>query len=790
MVVVCSTLEENMNRCIQDFYRFYNLDQYISKKNLDLFIENYKELIQHLSEYYTSENELFRKILLIYKNGQDMINIKNRKFVERHLLEDKSYFDHLFDAIDSSILLDEEQRKAILIDEDYSLIIAGAGSGKTTTMAAKVKYLIEKKKINPKHIILLSYTRKACEELDSLLNEKFKLNVEVLTFHKLGNKFIREIFNRPAEVIEKPGIHAILSDYFTEEVFKNKALLKEYRECFGEFLRLEDFCFSCGHYEQYYEKYIQFKIENCENLKETMTKLIRSRQKRFRTINGEYVKSEGEVRIANYLYKRGIPYEYEESYPYSVGYLHAYHPDFTIHDGDNPIYIEYYGLAKKGMDGSIISNELNYAQDIFNKRKVHQERATDCIELFGRYENGDYFLPCLSLELKKRNVPRHEKSQEDIYRRLLETGKSSPYYSLISFLANIIHLFKDYNYQLKDFEIFKSGVKEEILRRQLTLVQHAYLYYEKHLHAQNKIDFSDMINYAYYHINKIKTKDTLPPYEYIIIDEYQDISTQRHQFMKKLSDLFQAKIVAVGDDWQTIFSFSGSNIQLFIHFYELMGYGEIIKITNTYRNSQELINLAGEFIGKNNKQIKKDLKSEKHLEFPVEIVEYDYSKEKDNLADSLSSLIGSIYEQHPKDKILLLMRFNEELEVLLDSKLFYKRTRGESDIVCKKYPQAIINLLTVHKAKGLGYDQVILLNGLNLVKGFPSQMKDHELVKLFKQEDDNKAIEWAEERRLFYVAMTRTKNKLYIMSPKDRKYRSDFVKEIEASEYVTYYHNE
>ncbi len=790
MVVVCgSTLEEQMEKCIQDFYRFYNLDQYISKKNLDAFIAGYEELIGHLKEYYTKENELYKKIWLIYKNGQDMINIKNRKYVERHMKEDKEYFDHLFDQVDSSILLDEEQRKAILIDEDYSLIIAGAGSGKTTTMAAKVKYLIEKKKVDPKQIILLSYTKKACEELDLLLNEKFKLNVEVVTFHKLGMNFIKRIFNRPVEVIGDSGVYAILSDYFTEVIFKNKALLKEYQNCFGEFLRLEDFCFSYETYEDYYEKYIEYRINHCEDIKTTIKRRIQSRQKRFHTINGEYVKSEGEVQIANYLYKRGIPYEYEALYPYSVGYLHSYHPDFTIHDGDASIYVEYYGLAKLGSDGSIISNEKEYAQNILDKRKVHQENKTDCIELFGRYENKDYFLPCLSLELKKRDIPRFEKSDEEIYRRLLETGKSSPYYGLISFLAEFLHLFKDYNYQLKDFEYFKNSAKDDMVKRQLRLVEHAYLYYEKHLHGQNKIDFSDMINYAYYHISQVKSKDVLSPYAYIIIDEYQDISSGRHQFMKKLSDLFQAKIVAVGDDWQTIFSFSGSNIQLFTHFYELMGYGEVIKITNTYRNSQELINLAGEFIGKNNEQIEKSLKSKKHLEHPVEIVNYDYSKEKDNLAETLSHVIGTIYEQNPQDKILLLIRFNEELEGLLDSKLFYKRTKGESEIVCKKYPKAKVDLLTVHKAKGLGYDQVILLNGLNLVKGFPSQMKDHDLIKLIKQENENEPIKWAEERRLFYVAMTRTKNKLYILAPIDREYRSDFIKEIETSEYVTYFND-
>ena len=115
---------------------------------------------------------------------------------------------------------------AILIDEDYSLIIAGSGSGKTTTVSAKVKYLIEKKNVDPNSIILLSFTNKASEELDKLINGKFNLNVEVLTFHKLGMKFIRNILNKPVEISGDAGMNNIMSEYFTEVIFKNKELLK------------------------------------------------------------------------------------------------------------------------------------------------------------------------------------------------------------------------------------------------------------------------------------------------------------------------------------------------------------------------------------------------------------------------------------------------------------------------------------------------------------------------------------------------------------------------------------
>lgn len=223
-----------------------------------------------------------------------------------------------------------------------------------------------------------------------------------------------------------------------------------------------------------------------------------------------------------------------------------------------------------------------------------------------------------------------------------------------------------------------------------------------------------------------------------------------------------------------------------------MGYAEEIQITKTYRNSQELIDLAGDFISKNSKQIKKNLISSKRLSKPVKLVKYNYDDIFDNLPQVLTGLIKEIYQKHPNDKILLLSRFNEEINNLVDSKLFYRLDKDGEKIICKEVPEADVTLLTVHKSKGLGFDRVILLNAINASHGFPSQIQDAPVIKFLKEKSDNvenleEFIEYPEERRLFYVAMTRTKNELYIMVPTMFKFKSEFVKEIENNEYVELY---
>jgi DNA helicase-4 len=291
-----------------------------------------------------------------------------------------------------------------------------------------------------------------------------------------------------------------------------------------------------------------------------------------------------------------------------------------------------------------------------------------------------------------------------------------------------------------------------------------------------------MINMAYSIIPKLKEANIGVDYNYIIIDEYQDISMQRYNLTKRISDLFEAKIMAVGDDWQSIFGFAGSEISLFTEFSKYLDGAKKIPIVNTYRNSQELIDIAGEFIQKNKHQIEKQLKSIKHLINPVEI--YVYDDTKPFVADytkpiAISNIIEQIYSDNPEGTILLMGRYKNDINTIIKSDMFAKENKEK--IICKQVPNANIEFLTIHSSKGLGYDNCILINASNEQYGFPSLIEDEPIIKLIKPKF-NEEIDYPEERRLFYVALTRTKNKLYVVSPVSHV--SSFVKEIKDYENV------
>jgi DNA helicase-4 len=279
----------------------------------------------------------------------------------------------------------------------------------------------------------------------------------------------------------------------------------------------------------------------------------------------------------------------------------------------------------------------------------------------------------------------------------------------------------------------------------------------------------------------------LPTYKYIIIDEFQDISYSRYKLIKASLDASGAKLFCVGDDWQSIYRFSGSDIDLFVNFKNYFGSVSRTDITKTYRNSQELINISGRFILQNHYQLTKNLMSDKHLDCPIRLIYYTgsfqpvigsnngyYAKninEAFNLA--LQDIRGNIGTAGTD--ILVLGRINNDINLITnDEAITIKQIAGDMHILHRDYPELNIIFRTIHSSKGLEADQVIVLNMLNGQHGFPSQIIDDPVISVLKQNQEN--FIYAEERRLFYVALTRTKNYTYLLAPEVNE--SIFVKEL------------
>ena len=317
-------------------------------------------------------------------------------------------------------------------------------------------------------------------------------------------------------------------------------------------------------------------------------------------------------------------------------------------------------------------------------------------------------------------------------------------------LITFINLLKNKGYGID--KIYKLYNKSIIKFDYLFLLE-IYKIYDNELKSNNSFDFNDMISVA----NKLVVENKLfLPYKYIIIDEFQDTSIIRLNLIKSIMKFNNAKIMCVGDDYQSIYRFAGSDIDVFLNFNKYFKDSEIKYLKNTYRNSKELLRVSNSFICKNKYQIKKELFSNKSNSKPIKIL---FSNKNVDSLKYLLSILG-------KDT-MIIGRNNKDIYSYVD-KL--------GDI--NNY-----NYYTAHKSKGLEYENVILINLTNDVLGFPSQLKNSKLLSSLY---DKELYKFDEERRLFYVALTRTKNSVYLIVDKDNM--SCFVQELisDYNEYIEY----
>ena len=694
----------------------------------------------------------------------------NTNYVDWVLEKEKVYFDHILEDIDPMIRLDEEQRRAVITDDDHCLLVAGAGAGKTTTMAAKVKYLVEKQGIQPEEIIVISYTRKAIGELQERINRGLKIPAKVCTFHAFAFEIVKKFSVEPPEI--NFSSYEIIFEMLEKSIFSNKNLMRNLVLFLGYYFDLEDDVFKFDDMNQYH---LYKAAQNYETLKsglgEYVKKVEQQRSKRIKTLTGEFLRSVQEVQIANFLYLNGIDYEYERPYPFeSPTRSKKYTPDFYLSQGEHTAWLEHYALSESGYNSIFTPQQTaKYKKAIRDKRDVHARCGTKLLETWSLYNDRKPLLTHLRETLEGEGFVLKPRDLDEVYKKIVETGKDKYIFKLIQFMMNFIEQYKTTGYDEKGFELLRKKTDNARTLLFLDIAEEVYHHYQSTLKQRNQIDFADMINDAHFYLQEIEQQHINLPYKYIIIDEFQDIARQRFNLTKRLSEITKAKVVAVGDDWQSIYAFSGSDITLFTRFLQLMGAGTELKITHTYRNSQELIDIAGSFVQKNSEQIRKQLLSPKHLENPIIIEPFDDSvKMMDSLARKVEEIIGKIINEFGiKSSILLIGRYNYDMYKLYKTGKFSEmpgnRVRSE------KYPNANITFMTAHSSKGLGYDNVVLINMFEGKFGFPCQIEDDPIIKLVMYED--KSMPFAEERRLFYVAMTRTKNRVYIATPKQKPSR-------------------
>ena len=753
-----STYLLNLKHIASFFDTIQALDDYVTWVHRDQLKSTYSTV----GKYFKNKTNFYKKEKNIKLFNEVFNNFDNyiAQYNQNYVRVQKEKLDKYFDDVEGK-KLDNQQRTAIITDEYSNLIIAGAGSGKTLSILGKVKYLIEQKKIKPDDILLLSFTKKTVNELNNRL-KNIGLGARATTFHKLGYDTIKQNLENVPTLTNENTLGNIVRNYLEKEIFDNTEALEAYIvfvACYMNIPEKHESYKSLGEKIDT-EKGVDFQTLKSKCEPEELNKVAKAQ---LDTIQGEKVKSIEELTIANFLYLNGIEYEYEKAYPFSNN---VYRPDFYLKEYD--IYLEHFGVDENNRAKWLTPfNEQKYIEEMELKREAHGTHNTKLLETYSYYNRDHILLDKLQKMLENENVIFKPRDTKDIYSKVIDKDKNFGK-EITNLIVTFINLCKSrqlsYGEIISIFSDNKKAVTSYMLERQEIFMKFALPILKKYdntLREKSEIDFNEMINQA---TDIIKTNKSAYSYKYIIIDEYQDISYSRFNLIKQIREFSGARLICVGDDWQSIYRFAGSDISLFSNFEKYVGKYEQLFIEQTYRNSQSLIDVTSKFIQKNTKQISKNPKSKKELlENPIKFVYYS----QDNAEEIFINEIQTLIDKNGKKSILVLGRhsfdINEFIKLTPNSKIKYNERTDKLEI--KGFNDIEIKYITVHKSKGLEADNVIVLNLKNHLHGFPNKMTDDPMLSLLLSDDEE--YRFAEERRLFYVALTRTKNKVILFIPTD-----------------------
>ena len=753
-----------------DTYLIYSIKSNVLN-HCDNHLKQLKSLCSYW-KYFDSELQTYIQDSIRYiENIKERINSYNLEFVERR----KKEYNYLFEKVGFG--LDDNQKIAIIKDDKHNLVVAGAGSGKTEVLTTRIAYLIERKdKVNPKRILALAFQSKAKDEMINRLQKRYGLDVKIKTFHALGLEILQ---------LEKERAH--LFDPSEEEIKTRKLI----NHLFNEAMDAKDFSNEVINYLKSRDPgYIEKKTEFAsDEEKEEFYEYMRSL--RWRTLDNSEVKSIAERDIMNFFLThkingKDIKILYEEpadwaQYINDDGRWKSPSPDFFLPDFN--VYIEHWALDKNNKVPDYFKSQTKYIQTMkikknrFGDLNYNKNMMYSLIETYNWefYEEKD-FLKILEdrllKNLKEKNQNEdfkitpidHDELIEKVW-NMCKIKKGTITENIWNFIKNA----KIYGLTATNIEErLKSGKWSPMQKIFGRIAFRIYRDYEDFLKSESKIDFQDMINLC---INSLeKNLDRFrDSFDHILIDEYQDISKQRYILIKKLMDRNpNCKLFCVGDDWQSIMGFAGSNLKYFVRFGDYFDHEERTDLIINYRNIKTIVD-AGANLIKNNKcgQIDKrsiaNNKKKKLIIVNASRHKPDYYQNYfEHITEHCIYYIENLLKNgYKSDEITIMTRILNN--PLWENLIKYSEEKG-------------IRFWSVHKFKGLQSRIVILMDATKGLYGFPCELEDSLLFEPAREEE--KIHKEDEERRLFYVALTRAKEELIIYSQLNNE--SKFIKEIES----------
>jgi DNA helicase-4 len=720
---------------------FIKRDTYLISDEKDRFFSEINQLAKfpRVSFFKFKQRKVIKKFKRLLDDLSREIKSYNDYFTKDRLRYYRSFFEGRDDKL--KYPLDKNQRLAVLKDDKHNLVIAGAGSGKTSVISSRIAYLIRRKdKVDKEKILALAFTRVAAEEMKERLKNNYKIEIDISTFHALGRSIIEEeqgskpklIFNgnekKIYELIEK-----LFMDVLQEEKYQNILI----------------------NYLAYHSEQI-VKPESFENKAEYYEYM---RNKKYSTLNDISVKSISERDIGNFLFLHNIKYEYEPLVEWvdESEEDKEYHPDFFLPDYD--IYIEHWGLNRSNRVPKWFTKTTEEYLELKNWKLGQFETHNKTLVETWDYERlSEELVPNLREKLKKL-FPKIEFTPLT-YRELVEKTFQfkDKRNEVVNLVGNFIKISKCNFFTVPDITErikTKKYSKKQKLFGELAL--EVYRRYQDYLNQENRIDFNDMINLAV-ELAKREPDKYINRYDHVLVDEFQDISYQRLELIKCfVNNKSNAKLFCVGDDWQSIYQFTGSDVRFFVNFKDYFPNPEITYLNNNYRSSQTIVGISNELIAKNKKQIKKETRSTHDIGMQPVFIDftsgfsYNYKIQYENIYNLIQILLDDGVEPH---EIMVLSRFNKYLR---DLEIFCG-ARG----VPTESEHGGVRFYSAHKSKGSESQHVILTDMTSGLYGFPCEIQDSSVMELAKRFESDGFID--EERRLFYVVLTRSKKFLYIYS--------------------------
>ncbi|NBY60809.1 MAG: DNA helicase UvrD [Actinobacteria bacterium] len=657
------------------------------------------------------------------------------------LITQRSFFDRI-----ESQPLTEEQANAVIAFDNRVQVVAAAGSGKTSVMVARAAYAVHRSFVAPERILLLAFNKAAAEELQQRVQQRLASagidaeNIRAATFHSFGLDVIGESTGarpRPAPWLDNGRD----LDVIQEIVDRLRESSADFRYKWDLFRLLFANLASTpeGGDHDHYDR--------------------ETRETGFRTFDGKYVRSHGERLVANWLYLNGVNYEYERPYVHRTASPdHSqYRPDFYYPAAD--LWHEHWALDRDGNPPAIFHG---YAEGIVWKRETHRRYGTKLIETTWADVVHGSGLADLEAQLHQHGITTDWNPDRPIDERQVIRHEQ---------ICRLIRTFMTH---------IKSGKIETTACENRLLTSHRHLAgtrtslflniywpiqqeWDRRLREEEFVDFEDMLSIA---ADILENDEYETPYDLVLVDELQDASQARARLIHGLTKKPGKFLLAVGDDWQSINRFAGADISVMTDFHKMFGPGPRLELTTTFRCTQRICDVSSEFVSKNPKQLRKKVNS----------VHADRGEKIQIICDSnpshaLQQYLSRLSREIEADKIFTGRSSEATVDVL-------GRYRYDKELMPKERPKNLeVTFRTVHGAKGLEADYIVIANAKSGIYGFPSTIADDPVLDLAMSEGD--IYEHAEERRLFYVALTRARRSVVVITPPGLE--SPFVIELDKS---------